>query len=365
MTSFLTPKLADDFSISLGLSGGLDSRVILALLLSHSYQPFSLHVFGNPNDPDVQISRKISEDLNVHRVYFDDPSPLPDECLKLLNEYIGQTCVIEPASSILRLRYYARLHSSQKLLIDGGFGEIARRQYFNRLFMFGKKALHSRNPHTMARYIRTDRPFFFREEVRKKMEINVVNQLDAVLQQMPTLPEIGIENFLDLLAIRTRFPNWGAYEQSRMDSEVMNFMPFAQLSFLHQLFMTPVWLRRNGKLFRELIREKYPKLRHYSLVKGSVTYPFFFSTTSAILWTKMKAIVGMKFVDRSAETILSSLSEFVLDTVGSNDVKHYPYYDYAKILRLANEYYAGNMNLAYDLDWWLAFEIWRQVMNLK
>ena len=63
--------------ISLSLTGGLDSRLILSTLLNHGIKP-STYTFGNPRSSDVSISSKISETFNLdflnHYLVKPDPS---------------------------------------------------------------------------------------------------------------------------------------------------------------------------------------------------------------------------------------------------------------------------------------------------
>jgi hypothetical protein len=363
LIALTNPMIVGSFSLSLSLSGGLDSRVLLSLLVSQQRESFSLHTFGHPEDPDVRIAKQIGQHNQIFHLLLHEPVPNADSCLRLLREYIGQTCAIEPASSALKLRYYARLHELHRIVIDGGFGEIARRQYFNRLLRLGRKPLHNGDPRLIVPYLRVHRAQIFQNELTHSMYRTVENQIEMLWRQLPSIDHIGEENFLDLLAIRTRFLNWGAYEQSRMDGEVTNYMPFAQPSFLRRLFEIPITVRKNGRLFRQIIKEHVPSLTSYPLVKNGTTYPFSYPTVPSLLWTTIKRKGGWAFFDPAPYELLHTISEFVKDTVSSAQVKSYPFYDYPKIVEMVNLFYAGKKNLAKEVDWWLSFEMWRQIIN--
>ncbi|MFB0509898.1 MAG: hypothetical protein ACETVX_05330 [bacterium] len=363
LMAFIQPKIEENYTRSLALSGGLDSRVILALLMSESKKSFSLHTFSHRSDPDVIIAQRIAQENDLQSFYFDAPLPKPDDCLVILKEYIGQTCANEPASTFLKLRYYPIIHSQNKFIIDGGFGEIWRRQYLNRLLKRGKKALLSGNPCLIYHYLLRQRASIFNEDVVRTMHKGIEKQIESLWQTMPKIEEIGEENFLDLMAIRTRFPNSGCYEQARMDCEVLNYMPFAQPSFLQMLFKTPLQLRRNGNLLRQIIHKHYPGLARYPLVKNNTTYPFYFPPIPAWVWTKFKAKLGLSFSDPTVIEFLSVMKDFILDIVHSNEVKNYSAYDYPAILCLIEQFYAGRKELANELDWWLSFELFRRIIN--
>ena len=49
-----------------------------------------------------------------------------------------------------------------------------------------------------------------------------------------------------------------------------------------------------------------------------------------------------------------------MDLIHSESTKNYPYYDYAKVNKLAKEYYSGNYGLAKQLDWFLSLELFRR-----
>jgi hypothetical protein len=99
------------------------------------------------------------------------------------------------------------------------------------------------------------------------------------------------------------------------------------------------------------------------MVKNNTTYPFYFSTVPAWVWTKFKAKLGLSFFDPSVLEFLSVMKEFIQDTVHSNEVKSYSAYDYPAIERLVEQFYVSKKELANEVDWWLSFELWRQIIN--
>ena len=140
-------------------------------------------------------------------------------------------------------------------------------------------------------------------------------------------------------------------------------MPFAQPSLLRALFQMPLSLRRNGRLFRRLIRSQRASLARYPLVKGGVAYPFQLPTAPAYLWTKLKTRLGQGYTDTVRLRFLETLKPFALDAVHSQAVRTYPAYDHARLARLVEEFYQGRSDLASEVDWWLAFEMWRRTLG--
>lgn len=355
--------LRDSNHISLALSGGLDSRVLLSLLLKSSFDNWSVHSFNLNTHPDRQIAVKIAKKENVKQLLIDQHFPSPDKCIALLKEYIGQTMLAAPASGFLDLQFYSFLHNQGKKVIDGGSGEIARRRYLNALLLRGKRFLLNKDISKIIPLLRVYRAPIFNKESHHLMMAGIEEQLNNHFKTLPEVSEKNLENWLDLFAIRTRFPNFAGPEQSRSDSELVNHMPFIQPTFLRKIFHTPVRERKNGKMFRKIIKDNYPKLTRYPLVKDGVIYPYCFSTIPASIWTKVKRLLGRNYKDTQIELFLDQLSEYILDTVHSEGVKNYPLYDYPKLLQLVNAFYRGDKAVVDELNWWLAFDVWRQLLE--
>lgn len=361
LTELATFPSQTNRGVSLGLSGGLDSRVLLSILLFSKYKNWRVHSFGNPAHPDVQVAKRIAADFRIEHIFPEDPTFKADEYLNLLRAYIGQTMLAAPASAALRLHYYNILHQPGGLVIDGGKGEIARRRYLNRLLIADRDALLEGNPRKIYPYLKIHRGSFFKKEVGEQMQSAAYAQIESLWETMPPIREMEAGNWLDLLAIRTRFPNLSA-EQALADEVLVSYMPFAQPSFLQTMLTAPVSRRTNGKMFRSIIQKNCRRLTRYPLVKEGTLYPYPFTTIPASLWTGMKRQLGYTFRDNTAQNFLDTLEEFIRDTVHSNEIKQVEFYDYPAILEMVSEYYRGNKRYTNELDWWLAFEIWRQTI---
>jgi hypothetical protein len=54
------------------------------------------------------------------------------------------------------------------------------------------------------------------------------------------------------------------------------------------------------------------------------------------------------------------MKEYLLDVVHSKETIEYPAYEFKKIEKKVQEYYAGAKNLSGEINWWLTFELWRR-----
>ncbi len=358
LQSLVAPRVEPPRILSLGLSGGFDCRVLLALLLKRQ-TPFGLHSFGHPDDPDVVMARRIAEGESLsHVVLTSTPEDVPS-FIRRLHDYVAQVGIVAPASLLLKVRYYSELHQQHRMLIDGGYGEISRRQMGNRLLRKGPALLRRGKPEELFRLLSSPRPPIFLPEVERRMVAGAKQELADVWSAMPPAKDIGAENFVDLLSIRARVANNGAPAQQWIDGQVVNYMPYAQPSFLREIFRTPLAARRNSRLHRRVLRESAPTLARYPLVKEGVVYPYGLTTVPAWLWRTVASKVGKKWIDDSAHAFLMHIREFVRDTVHSQVVKGFVY-DEEKVVRNVERYYAGERRLAKEVDWWLTFELWRR-----
>src|SRR5206468_149306 len=126
-------------------------------------------------------------------------------------------------------------------------------QFGKRLATRGAAALKRGDPQAIYPFLRQRRAEIFNADAERVMFGGVIRHIETLLDEMPGAEEIGIENFVDLLVVRSRFPNVAGIEQARVDAEILDVMPFAQPSFLRAVFATTLAERRSGRLFRRII----------------------------------------------------------------------------------------------------------------
>jgi len=120
--SLINLKLPKTHHISLSLSGGMDSRVILSFLLRDNIS-FDTHTFGNPNHPDSLIAKKIADRFKLKHEQINLGLPDKDKIINDISDYTSQTLVNNAASAVLQLQNYRKLIGRDIVLVDGGFGD--------------------------------------------------------------------------------------------------------------------------------------------------------------------------------------------------------------------------------------------------
>lgn len=215
-----------DETVSLGLSGGLDSRG-LAARLKEAGREFVLHTFGPEEHPDGAASVRLARRIGTPLTRYEARIPSDPEVLwQQLQAYAAETVAATPMSAGAKLGAYAALHARGLTVLDGGFGEIARRDYYKRLRIKARAAVLRRDASRIAPHVRADRGDFFAPDVRAALERGFADDLAEAVAAMPEPRAVGVENWLDLLAIRARLPNFAGYAQPRADAQAICLTPF-------------------------------------------------------------------------------------------------------------------------------------------
>ena len=349
-------------NISLSLSGGMDSRVLLSFLIKNDYTNWDCHTFLTESKMDISIAKKIINDFNIkNQIIASDKKYIHDKMLPELREYVGATYLTDSGFTSRKLMYYDLL-PGESLIIDGGFGEIWRREFLFKLFYEGEKHLLNKNLESISNYLINPHADIFNTEYNSIMENGIYNQLDEMFNKLPSIKYIGMENWLDLFSLKTRLTNYYAPEQARIDNYVQSYMPFIQINLVENLFNVPVNFRRNGRLFKTLIKRNKRELLSYKLAKDNLSYPIWFSPLSKRLYLKAFNKFKPSNSYQNIDMYLEKLKVFVMDSLLSREVKEYGPYDYNMIYKTVNSYYSGNIKERRFVDWFITFEIFRQML---
>lgn len=363
LRKFTLFPLSSGYKMDLGLSGGVDSRTLLSILLSNDSENWNVHSFGVIDMPDVLIAKQISKHFNLEHLLYNQPIPNINEIVKQFHEFIAQTLTFVPAHHFIDLGYYKQMYMKNKVIIDGGKGEYFRRVFANRLAIKGKKFLKDHNIFSIKKYLKINKSSIFNDDVERLMDNSCDIQIEQVLQSMPDLKDINIGNWIDLFSIRYRTGNSGSVTQSRMDNFVFNYMPFIQPTLLNAVFNTPVKKRKSASLNKKIL-QKNNQLMKFKLEKYDTFIPFQLN----IFTSYISAKIFRNFYRYHSPIIYNFLEvfeDYIKDTYRSSDVRNYSLYNYKKIENIVESYYNGKKEFAFELVWWLTFDVWRKILSEK
>lgn len=360
---YVNIKLPDQYSLSLGLSGGLDSRLLLAFML-HDKLEFKIHTFGFHDDQDAILANRIGKSLNLEVNHIQYKSNYDDDFILRLNNYCMDSQLAEPASSYIKLRVFENSYFINKILIDGALAEFARRQFMNRLLIRGRRFLLSKDSKSISKYLSVQRASIFNKEIQLMMDDAILQDFENIFQEFPEVLKVGAENFVDLMVMKYRVPNYFGPEQSRLDSIMLSFMPFAQHQLILNCLGIPVNDRTNGKIFYKAINELSSCLKKFPLVKNGISYPFGLTSITSFIFTNVKK----RFIKSSSYNykveMFDSMETYVRDIFADQQTKQYSNYDQTAIKKIISEYYSGKKERVDELDWLYTFEMFRRKLNI-
>lgn len=380
VAAFMRPEFGHGSSVSVGLSGGIDSRLMLALT-SRSDNVFA-HVFGYAGEPDVDVAKQVAAARDVElSVYPHEQRPDPRLSFEFIREAVALTHGMAAASTLLEKRRYADVAGgggpSRRALLVGMFGELARRQFYVAYVMRGgARRLARGDTSVLLSHLTSTPPPFFAGAVAARMRDDALMALRLVLESMPGARDIRIENFLDLLAVRTQLPAGYAAHQNLLGQVAAGYSPFAQQSVLRAAFGLALRERRNSRAALNIIKDEFPEAALLPLVANDARYRFGVSTAVAQLGTRIRRAQGSSHYTRARHDVLVHVEAFVRDIAASREARDCDLYDMGLVTEALARFYgaaaesqpgrpAGKTirSLAGDaalIDSWLTFELWRR-----
>lgn len=364
--------LKEDHKLTLGLSGGMDSRTILALLLNSDRRKWQVHSIGNRNNPDIAVAKQIAEALNIPiRVQYYDPdkSPTVESIVTSLKEYSLHTEMTDSPFGYPRLSLFSDMYGNGYWMTDGGYGELFRRSYGNKLLLSGRAAIRKNDPRSLMRFFALQKSPIFNREVHDMLKRETERQFEAALHAMPkSLSKVDIGDWIDIFHVRYRLKNFGGASQGLYDHCIPNYMPFALSKMISSYMRLPSRERGNNKLNRRIIHDDETILEKLPLISYSTKVPYWTSRnivlSRAVGKLRKKFAPGPGSVKKSFRVKeLEHLKEFVNDRLLAEDVKSFPQYDFEYLRRHVESFYsAPNENDARVIDDWLTFDFWRECL---
>ncbi len=342
-------------SVSLGLTAGLDSRLLLSYFLAKKSN-FNTHTFGDNNLPDVIYSKKISESLNFNHLILDYEIPNKNNLIDTLINYISYTNITLPISETIQFGMHKTIAKNNDVIVDGSYGETYRRQMLNKLLIAGKSALINKDYSKISQFIKSSRPNIFNTELESQILESVTNSVSQIFVNSPNPNYTRWENWLDVFAIKTKMPNTTAYSQHYLDTICNSISIFLQPTIVKVGLSIDIEDRINGKMFRSIIKNNFTKLTKFSLVKNNYAYPYLFGNKASFIYTKIKSKLFKKYTWHLNETILDINKDYIWDSLNENN--NYNNLVNINFIKSAfKNYYNSNKKDKQILEWYLTFNL--------
>ncbi|MCL5021563.1 MAG: hypothetical protein M1339_07910 [Bacteroidetes bacterium] len=359
--------------ITLGLSGGVDSRTLLALLLQTDRAAWQVHSLGNVGNPDIAVAKQLADVLGIPiRIRYDTlREPETAESIsESLREYSLQTEMSDSPFGYPRLSLFSEMSADGYWMIDGGYGELLRRSYGNRLLLSGKKAILSKDYKSLIPHFLLPRSPIFNTGMQSFLKQESEKQFEAALEELPPLTKKGdLGNWIDILHIRYRLKNFAGASQGLYDHYIPNYMPFALSTLISSYLNLSSRARSNNRINRRIVSRSSREVRRAPLISYGVPVPYWtirnLILSRSIGKFKRELGAGVNFQKRSFRIeALIKLNEFVHDRISSSAVRTFPHYAYDYLIDHIDNFYASpNESDAVILDDWLTFDFWREQIS--
>ena len=247
-------------NVVVALSGGFDSRTLMALLHGAGV-PFSVLTYGMDGMPDVETARAVAAADGVDCNYIDVRRIGVDAALVAMKE----TAIISEGT-------YSAAHGAvlptiaqslavvNGLLIDGAYGSLLRGGFGNRALLQGWKDLSSGSAARIDKWFAVSDFALFHADIRKQMMDGAVQTLQEALDSMSQFSIVRGREWMDAFFVRWNAPGFVSNPQRIYDRWFENEMPYLQPDVVASVFRLNARQRSNGKLFRNWMKEYRPSL---------------------------------------------------------------------------------------------------------
>lgn len=244
--------------VRIALSGGYDSRLILAMLKRHHVEP-NIYVYGHPTDNDVRLAAKIAEgenlkieciDKNSHVISPEDFQDIVQQNLYGVDGYSWDGVL----NNGIEQREKARRVSGNAIVLNGGGGEIYRNFFYLRDHSYPTRKL------LWAFYSQFDpaqcTPLFNSREYYETLEQKIY---DLIGGKVDVLSRSTIEWLYHTFRCRS----WDGRVNTINGRHGYTALPFLEARITEHASCIPIRYKNHGAFEAELIRRVDQRLSCY------------------------------------------------------------------------------------------------------
>ncbi len=323
----------DKTGIILGLSAGIDSRILFAILNESRKKDFTVVSFGNAQDPDIHYAQYLSSTFGIKHTIYNQP--IKSNIHSLIKDYLFVNTLNKNFSRLPYMYFYEKLDMHDNIYIDGGQGEIIRQSLYKRyqiyytmfrfLFFNMKKIFFHLLKHTI--------PDFFSDEIKETMESFSYEQFSNMIKlYQKEKKRLNLKSFLSLYF---HLPNLMAKDQRRLDRYGIFIMPYLSYKTINTSVYGKEVLNKNT------INQKYWELPLY--------------THGYIIKNGKKEKFSMQNFYR--EQFFNISREWILDYLFSSALKNSPYFNKHKIEEISINFYKKDYNKINNLESLISFSV--------
>ncbi len=363
LSKYCSNNLTSNENISLALSGGIDSRLVLSILLKNE-QKFNCYTLVNEENNDLKISEEICRKFDIkHELLPRENLSIAESEDQILSYYKNIPPTI-PLTQLLDFGFYGINHLRDNILLDGGFGGFYRRQYLNKLYLNGYKKFDIDSADEIRDLLFAPKPPIFNNLFQSQLEKSLYNIVVEMISGFESPNnKSDLAEILDLISIEFMLSNIYGSGQTILDQKLVSIMPLAQKDVIDFGMNILLGVKKNSKLFKNLIRNNERKLAQINLVNNNLENPYFLNYKLAII----KLLFHRKFVKKNKYgrySVFMNSKEYIYDILSSNSVKNNEYLAYDANMKMVSQFFNGDLSKGEYVDWLLTFVLWSRAINL-
>lgn len=374
LTAFTTLPFREGKTVSLGLSGGIDCRTLLAILLNEKPEQTSIFSLGVMGDPDFELAKEIAQELSLESRFYDLQSFCNQSAEVQFDEmklYALQTEGAANLKHFFHTRVFSDVGSNGTWMMDGAEGEFLRQAFGNKVLRRKRKEMLRKDANALYPILTQRSGLGLSSEFSQEMEKASFEVFKRAVDIMPDTNSYTPEDWFNTFTLRYRVRNAPPNAQGLVDNCTVNHMPFAQPTLLSAVANTPLHKRHNSAIARSIIQKQYPKVNRVPYLRRGIRAPFwlldYFYPMLGVSKI-VKKIRPPRLPEPFVYSSLQSMRAILLDRVKCSAVQSCSWYDAASLKTLEETLTKGSLRVSTEsavvLEW-LQFDFWREHLNLS
>ena len=350
-------------NLSLALSGGIDSRLILSQLLN-SKENFSCYSLKNEADKDLEIAEKICSINNIEYTLLERTNLSLVNFESKIEQYYQNISPAIPLTQLLDFALYGAEYFTNKIILDGGFGGFYRRQYLNKIYIKGPKVFNIGNIDTLEALLYSPKPMIFNDEIFTQIKRGLNTDIHNLIQSFdkPQNKE-ELAEILDLISIKFMLPSVYGPGQTILDQNYISYMPLAQKSIINLSLNIPLKSKIDSRLIKTIIKETTKELTKIHLVNNNLKYTYWLNYKIAMINLMIYRKLFQK-KNYSRYSVFINSKEYITEIIKNGELKNNQYLNHKIIVEKVDEFFAGNYSLGNFVDWVLTFHYWSKANKI-
>lgn len=273
-----TPSLAGLPDSVLALSGGFDSRTLLAWCIGEGIG-ISTTSYGSPDMPDCSTARDVASRAGVPHTFLDIATVVDRMSIDDMQVIARHTALASEGTyhfaHAMVLPSIASILPHGGMLVDGGFGGFLRGGLANGLRYQGRTALHSGDARRILPYLVARSNDVFVDDVARNMTDMVTEDLQRALDEKGSCPKGFEREWIDDFFASWYLRGYVASPQGVYDHYLDSTIPFLHRSVVDWIFSKPASFRDHGRWFRSVISTSARRTTSIPFVGKRSLYPWF------------------------------------------------------------------------------------------